>query len=100
MLRLLRTALPDAIPLCSLVEANLLRPLLEGKPLPLLMSARLRSRPTLSLTEAVTAITPREVTEDTEETLSLLERSMLSPPPRPATPESKDGEGQEGKLAL
>lgn len=92
MLRLLRAALPNAIPLCSLVEANVLRPL------PLLMSARLGSRPTLSLTEAVTAITPREATEDTEETVSLLERSVLSPPPGPATDESKDGE--ERKLAL
>jgi hypothetical protein len=98
VLRLLRAALPNAIPLCSLVEANVLRPLLEGKPLPLLMSARLGSRPTLSLTEAVTAITPREATEDTEETVSLLERSVLSPPPGPATDESKDGE--ERKLAL
>lgn len=78
VLGLLRTAIPEAVSLCTLAEANILRPLLQGKPFPPLMSNHRSSRTTLSLTEAATSIAPQEVAECSEDTLTLLSRSVPS----------------------
>jgi hypothetical protein len=87
VLRQMRPAIPGAVDCCSLAEANILQPILRGEPLPPLMADRVASRPTLSLAETLTAVTPREVTELRSETMALLEQGDPSAGPS-STPAS------------